>query len=46
MSIFKDTEPWDWIAIALMVLASPFLIGIFLAFCAFIAWIVHEIRKP
>ena len=43
MSIFKDSEP---IGIAFAVLAAPFLIGIFLAFCAFIAWIVHEIRKP
>ena len=43
MSIFKDTEPID---IVFLVLAAPFYIGIFLAFCAFIAWIVHEIRKP
>ena len=43
MEIGKDIEI---MAIVLLFLASPFLIGIFLAFCAFIAWIVHEIRKP
>ena len=43
MEIGKDIEI---IAVVFLVLVSPFLIGIFLAFCAFIAWIVHEIRKP